>query len=234
MGWLWSSQQNQHKSSNTFPPHNPPISTPPTSSHPPVNHDATVEPPPLTRDQAAEAELQAFISEIQSESSSSSDQLFANSPFSSTNIFSAPAKSSNPTKPPSNSAPSLTSDLDSTLIGLSHVHPNTISCRAAFDTAFYCQSLGGQFNSVYRYGTLRNCSSLWSQFWFCVKTNRRRMNDEERQKRVIEHYRDRETKYRVGPSSEDVWVSRERMISGAFEGDLEAVEREERARDMEI
>lgn len=56
------------------------------------------------------------------------------------------------------------------------------------------------------------------------------MSDEERQGRVLEHYRVRETKYRVGASSEDVWVQRETMLVGAFEGDLEAVLAEEKRR----
>jgi hypothetical protein len=109
-----------------------------------------------------------------------------------------------------------------------------MSCRAAFDAAFYCQSLGGMFNSVYHYGSMRDCSPLWSNFWFCVKTNRSRMSEEERQGKVLDHYRRREAKYRNGPSSEDVWVQRATMLVGAFEGDLEAVLAEERRRREEI
>lgn len=60
------------------------------------------------------------------------------------------------------------------------------------------------------------------------------MSDEERQGKVLEHYQMRETKYRVGPSSEDVWVQRETMLVGAFEGDLEAVMAEEKRRREEV
>lgn len=59
------------------------------------------------------------------------------------------------------------------------------------------------------------------------------MGDEERQGRVLEHYRLREMKYRVGPSSEDVWVQRDTMLVGAFEGDLEAAMADEEKRSRE-
>lgn len=54
------------------------------------------------------------------------------------------------------------------------------------------------------------------------------MSDKERRDKILEHYRRRERKYVQGPSSEDVWRSRERMVVGAFEGDFEAVERWEK------
>ena len=65
------------------------------------------------------------------------------------------------------------------------------------------------------------------------------MGDEERQKRVKEHYWRREEKYRQGPSSEDVWALRGKMVrgdggEGRFDGDLEAVEVRERARVEEM
>lgn len=45
---------------------------------------------------------------------------------------------------------------------------------------------------------------------------------------VQEHYAQRAEKYKVGLSSEDVWEVREEAVVGAFGGDLEALEREER------
>lgn len=65
------------------------------------------------------------------------------------------------------------------------------------------------------------------------------MGDEERQKRVREHYWRREEKYRQGPSSKDVWAVRGEMVrgdrgEGRFEGDLEAVEKRERERFEEM
>ncbi|KAL8730088.1 MAG: hypothetical protein Q9166_004287 [cf. Caloplaca sp. 2 TL-2023] len=119
-------------------------------------------------------------------------------------------------------------DSSNNLITPSVLLPSTISCQSAFDSAFYCQSLGGQFNNVYRYGTLRDCREQWKQFWFCMRTNRGFLGDEERERRVREHYRLRETKYRTGPSSEDIWNPRTRMVEGAFERSLEDDEQMER------
>jgi hypothetical protein len=95
--------------------------------------------------------------------------------------------------------------------------PQTMSCRQAFDDAFYCQSLGGQFNHVYRYGELRSCSEHWSQFWFCMRT--RSKGEETKRREIEEWYRKREEKYRVGPSSEDVWEEREEKVDRAFDWD---------------
>ena len=52
------------------------------------------------------------------------------------------------------------------------------------------------------------------------------MGDEERRKKIQDHYAGKVEKYRTGPSSEDVWEVREEKVEGAFEGDLEAAERE--------
>ena len=54
------------------------------------------------------------------------------------------------------------------------------------------------------------------------------MNDEERAGMIQEHYRKRETKYKNGPSCEDVWRMREVRLDNAFEGDLEALEAREK------
>lgn len=56
------------------------------------------------------------------------------------------------------------------------------------------------------------------------------MSDELRMKTVRDHYRQRAVKYKVGPSSEDVWEVRLERVEGAFEGDLEGLEREEEER----
>ncbi|KAL8899002.1 MAG: hypothetical protein Q9207_006417 [Kuettlingeria erythrocarpa] len=89
---------------------------------------------------------------------------------------------------------------ESTLTSSSH-YPTEMSCRSAFDSAFYCQSLGGQFNNVYRYGNLRDCSGQWSQFWFCMKTNKGFLGDQERESRIQNHYRLREKKYQIAQRS---------------------------------
>ncbi len=87
-----------------------------------------------------------------------------------------------------------------------------MTCRQAFDFAWGCQSVAGQWNSVYRYGTVRDCSELWSDFWFCMRT--RSYGPELRAEAVREHYRQKQLqKYGPGmPSSEDVWASRETKV----------------------
>jgi hypothetical protein len=95
--------------------------------------------------------------------------------------------------------------------------PETMSCSQTFDDAFHCQSFGGQFLNVYRYGGMRDCSEIWSDFWFCMR-NRTRPGDE---KRLIikERYMQKDEKYRNGPSSEDVWKERNRKVERAFDWD---------------
>lgn len=52
------------------------------------------------------------------------------------------------------------------------------------------------------------------------------MSDEERQEAVLAHSEKREeAKYAKGPSSQDVWRQRERLVLGAFERDLEKLEK---------
>lgn len=51
------------------------------------------------------------------------------------------------------------------------------------------------------------------------------MSQEERERRIVQNAAERERKYRTGPSSQDVWKQREFLLSGAFEGNLEEMER---------
>lgn len=162
-----------------------------------------------TRDEVADAEFVEFLKSIQDEPPSQAPASILSKTRSQTTIpYSVPE--STPT------SAAITPD---------NLHPTTMSCRSAFDLAFYCQSLGGQFNSIYRQGSIRNCGQLWGDFWFCIRTNRSWMSDKERKERLMEHYRKRERKYVDGPSSEDVWKARKTMVVGAFEGDFEAVEK---------
>ncbi|KAJ5540684.1 hypothetical protein N7494_005760 [Penicillium frequentans] len=107
------------------------------------------------------------------------------------------------------------------------LYPDTMSCRSAFDYAFFCQSFGGQFVNVYRYGELRSCSEHWDNFWLCMKT--RGWSDELRKKTIREHNRRKAIKYKTGPSSEDVWDVRLDPANEAFQGDFAALEREMKA-----
>ena len=81
------------------------------------------------------------------------------------------------------------------------IYPRSMSCRQAFDQAFYCQSLGGKFNDIYRYGHLRPCSEQWGAWFFCMRT--RTLPEKERQKAVVEYYaeRDARRKKEFGTSS---------------------------------
>ena len=90
-----------------------------------------------------------------------------------------------------------------------------MSCRQAFDQAFYCQSLGGKFNDIYRYGHLKDCSEQWGAFWFCMRT--RTLPDQDKEGMIAEFYADRDERRRkeVG-NSESVWELREKAVEKAF------------------
>jgi hypothetical protein len=94
-----------------------------------------------------------------------------------------------------------------------HVLPTTMSCRDAFDYAWHCHTPGSQWNAVYRYGTVRTCSELWDDFWFCMRT--KHYSPQLRAEAIKEHYRAKEeAKYGGGkPSSEDIWESREERVA---------------------
>lgn len=90
-----------------------------------------------------------------------------------------------------------------------------MSCRQAFDQAFYCQSLGGKFNDIYRYGALQSCSENWDAFWFCMRV--RTLGEKEREKQISDFYRERDVKKKAAKgSSEDVWELRTVPVEKAF------------------
>ncbi|MCJ1255843.1 hypothetical protein MMC24_003661 [Lignoscripta atroalba] len=201
MGWLWSDAQ--IRANTEVPAKQQDESTPMETSPPPppVSTDIADRPRRLTREEQAEAELQDLLKE-----------------------FNNAAEDSLPSSALQDQT--LISQINHSSISPDSLYPTTMSCRAAFDSAFHCQSLGGQFTNLYRHGGVRNCSDQWHNFWFCMRTNRGMMSEEDRKKRIQEHYRGRAAKYKAGPSSEDVWNLREERLEGAFEGDLEALEEE--------
>ncbi|EME47411.1 hypothetical protein DOTSEDRAFT_85904 [Dothistroma septosporum NZE10] len=151
-----------------------------------------------TRDQRADSELDAFLRSF--------------------NATEGDADSTEPSSPPepikshaeSRQLPS--GDLD---ISPDAIYPRTMSCRQQFDQAFYCQSLGGKFNDIYRYGHLKSCSEQWGAFWFCMRT--RTLPEREKEEAVKEFYRNRDEKRRDDfGSSEDVWRIREIAVKKAF------------------
>ncbi|KAG6003726.1 hypothetical protein E4U21_001779 [Claviceps maximensis] len=90
--------------------------------------------------------------------------------------------------------------------------PTDMSCRQAFDLAWSCNGVGGQFNAVYRYGNLRSCSELWDDFWFCMRT--RSHTGTLKASMVKTYYRNKAyRKYGQGkPSSEDIWERRKEKL----------------------
>ena len=95
------------------------------------------------------------------------------------------------------------------------LYPRSMSCRQAFDQAFYCQSLGGKFNDIYRYGHLNSCSEQWGAFWFCMRV--RQYADVDKQEVIKEFYKDRDEKRKQEfGSSEDIWEIRTKGVEKAF------------------
>lgn len=102
--------------------------------------------------------------------------------------------------------------------------PEELSAQSAFDLAMYCRGLGGQFMNVYRYGEMRSCSEHWSHFWWVMRTNRGFYTKEQKNERIREHYWKRDAKYRDGPSSEDVWEMRDKLLDNPFSQSLKEYE----------
>lgn len=125
--------------------------------------------------------------------------------------MSEPAASSSPqsltTTDPDNptSAPRLSPLAESLL-------PTTMNCETAFNLAFHCRSLGGQFTNLYRYGEVRTCDEHWNDFWFCMRA--KGFEGKVKDDAIREHYRNKElAKYGPGkPSSEDIWRERKERV----------------------
>lgn len=89
-----------------------------------------------------------------------------------------------------------------------------MSCRQAFDAAFHCNSLGGQWLSVYREGGVRSCSEHWDDFWFCMRA--RAYSGPLKEDAIRDRYRRRElARYHApgAPSSADVWEPRTELLA---------------------
>lgn len=100
------------------------------------------------------------------------------------------------------------------------LYPRSMSCRQAFDQAFYCQSLGGKFNDIYRYGSLNSCSEQWGAFWFCMRV--RQYADKDKQEVIKEFYKDRDAKRQQQfGSSEDIWEIRTKGVEKAFHKNID-------------
>jgi hypothetical protein len=206
MGWWWSNRSSDEAVVLKEPyPQNPlpagEQEQPSSELAPPLEPlDAQAPKGRLTREEESDRELISWLKEIQAEAAEKRTSTSKSQSFKS---------SSGP--PPEDISP------DS-------LYPTEISCRSAFDYAFFCQSFGGQFVNIYRYGTFRSCSNHWQDFWLCMRT--RSWDDKDRKKAIQDHYRQKSVKYKTGPSSEDVWEVRTEPARDAFQGNLEELERQ--------
>ncbi|KAJ4422861.1 hypothetical protein N0V82_002518 [Gnomoniopsis sp. IMI 355080] len=91
--------------------------------------------------------------------------------------------------------------------------PTTMNCESAFNLAFHCRSLGGQFTSLYRYGTMRSCDEQWKDFTFCMRV-KGFGEGKVKEDAIRDYYRKKElAKYGPGmPSSDDVWKERKELV----------------------
>ena len=194
MGWLWSDPIPTPSSSSAAQDPKRPALAPET---PNASPSTNASPKPLLRDKLADQELQSFLNELEADVKPSSSKY-----------------NRVPRQPPPTSSNPSTRNNDGDEPLSEQLLPKTMSCRVAFDEAFYCNSFGGRFNDLYRYGALRSCSENWNNFWFCMRT--RGYSEKEKEVAIKEHYRRKESmKYAKAlgkESSEDVWKSREKKL----------------------
>ncbi|RBR11795.1 uncharacterized protein FIESC28_08834 [Fusarium coffeatum] len=209
MGWLWSSTPSKEDKTAT-----PVEKTPSTKSTTSTSVSDPTHSSNSNSNQNTDPEIQKFFELFEAEKNkptpTQDEQQQSSSSSSSPLSWLALKKSPRSTAPtPSNIPPR--DALSEALL------PTDMSCRQAFDQAWGCNSMGGQFTAVYRYGEMRSCSEHWDDFWFCMRA--KGYSAEQRERAVKEHYRAKEfTKYGPGkPSSEDVWESRgEKVQVGTF------------------
>ncbi|KAF4556870.1 Hypothetical protein D9617_1g087520 [Elsinoe fawcettii] len=196
MGW-WPFSSPSRSSHPDSPPSSatPPSSSPPPATQPSLLLPPTTSSPPLNRDQQAEADLTAFLASLES-----------------------PTTSSSPSSASPIPEPKRQHVIDPSNISPSALRPRTMSCRTLFDSAFYCASLGGKFNDIYRFGSLQPCSEHWDAFWFCMRT--KSWSEPEKGDAIARYYEEREGRERErragGRSSEDVWEMRGERVERAF------------------
>ncbi|RBQ71456.1 hypothetical protein FVER14953_00721 [Fusarium verticillioides] len=205
MGWLWSSTPPSEGKSAAPAKETHPVASPTTAT---ATTSTTSDPSTTAPSNSnTDPEIQKFIDLFEAEknakpSTTEDQQQNSSSKLPSWLTLKKSTRSSTPTPadiPPRDA-------LSEALL------PTDMSCRQAFDQAWACNSMGGQFNAVYRYGEMRSCSEHWDDFWFCMRT--KSYSPEMREKAIRDYYRAKEfTKYGPGkPSSEDVWESREDKV----------------------
>lgn len=191
MGWLWSSSPSQ-----------PAQQPPPPSSTPPQQSTTTTAP-----NEPEDPEIQKFFDLIKSEESAtaSSPQQQQQQQQPSKPSFLSRFTASDTSYEPKD-APRRDPVSESLL-------PTEMSCRQAFDLAWSCNSVGGQWNGVYRNGGMRSCSEQWNDFWFCMRT--KSQTGPVKDEMVRTHYRNKEHAkyYEEGKhNSEEVWEARTQKL----------------------
>lgn len=88
--------------------------------------------------------------------------------------------------------------------------PDTMSCQMAFEQAARCNGAGGRLRNNYRYGSMKACGPLWTDFWFCMRT--RGMPGDMKRSAIQENYRKKEVEFLLGPNSEDIWEERTKPL----------------------
>ncbi|KAK4167290.1 hypothetical protein QBC43DRAFT_311501 [Cladorrhinum sp. PSN259] len=210
MGWFWSSS-NGSASDNA--------STIAPASHPPPPPAATAKPDPKPAS-GTDEEVAKFFSMLQEANNPPRRQQSKPEPPTPTPApeQKSPIRSWLPPNPfsapePEQPAPKQIGTRSPQSIAISESQlPTTMSCQDAFDYAWHCHTPGSQLASVYRHGSVRTCSELWDDFWFCMRI--RSWAPENRAEAIKDHFRQKETaKYDGGkPSSEDVWESRDKLV----------------------
>lgn len=199
MGWLWASSSSPAK---------PPTAndkSAPITPHKPASTESDVDP-----------EIQKFLELFKAETSGpkqdnntspnatpSSSQQAQSSPSTVSSWLSLKASKSAEEAP---NAPTRDRVSEALL-------PTEMSCRQAFDLAWSCNSVGGQWNAVYRHGEMRACSEQWDDFWFCMRTKSH--TGELKERAVKQHYRNKEHAKYYAPgkhSSEDIWEVRSELL----------------------
>ncbi|KAL2018766.1 hypothetical protein VTK56DRAFT_394 [Thermocarpiscus australiensis] len=239
MGWFWKSSSSPANAGPSSPSNPPAPSTTPTPSAESRSESAAADPEVAKFWQMIQQEARSDeASQTTSTSTTTSSSPTSTSPTpKSTSSWLLPWTKDKPTttttQTPSPS-PSASHQADPTnpepaaprtrsskhrtrtpqsLAMSEHLLPTTMSCRDAFDYAWHCHTPGAQWNAVYRYGSVRSCSELWDDFWFCMRT--KSYGPELRAEAIRAHYRAKEeAKYGAGkPSSEDVWESRDERVA---------------------
>ncbi|KAK7415821.1 hypothetical protein QQX98_005603 [Neonectria punicea] len=205
MAWLWASSSPAEKAPTPIDKESaPPSTSTPSSSSPASNSSESIDP-----------EIQKFLDLFNakpdapdSNSSSQSSQNTADQSSSSSLPSWLSIRSSHSSRTATESP--VEAPIGNTIS--EDLLPADMSCRQAFDQAWACNSMGGQWNAVYRYGEMRSCSENWDDFWFCMRI--KSYSPEMREKAIRAHYRNKEyAKYGPNkPSSENIWQSRDDKV----------------------